>query len=109
MKPPLISYRLQIMPSEENSVMTADGRQLPKNYVNRKQSMHGQDYHEDVASKQSFFFVIDTVRLWCIPPSPPPICMFVSGTLYEWNYILGISHVLTHRCIIKLVRQYSSF
>lgn len=99
MKPPLISYCLQIMSSEENSVMTADGRQLPKNYVNRKQSMHGQDYHEDVASKQSFFFVIDT----------PPVCMFVSGTLYEWNYILGISHVLTHRCIIKLVRQYSSF
>lgn len=51
MKPPLISYCLQIMSSEENSVMTADGRQLPKNYVNRKQSMHGQDYHGDVASK----------------------------------------------------------
>lgn len=100
MKPPLISYRLQIMSSEENSVMTADGRQLPKNYVNRKQSMHGQDYHEDVSSKQSFFFVID----YCCSPSP--VCMFVSGTLYEWNYILD---VLTHRCIIKLVRQYSSF
>lgn len=88
MKPPLISYCLQIMSSEENSVMTADGRQLPKNYVNRKQSMHGQDYHEDVASKQSFFFVIDTVRLWCIPPSPR---LYVCQWHFVWMelYFIG--------------------
>lgn len=48
-------------------------------------------------------------RLGCDAYPLPSPRVYVSGTLYEWNYILGISHVLTHRCIIKLVRQYSSF